>query len=343
MATVTNPRRVRDQIVEPVAVFGPRRVLVREPELAELRAFCAAADLGSIGHAARELGVSQPALSKRLRALERVAGLELLQRSPRGVTLTAPGAKLYGAARRLLDSADAVGALIGEYSRESAPVRIAVSPTIAELWLPRALVELQNRREAHLSVEVISANSGIVRSMIREQRCDLGLAAVDPACACERGFTETIVWEDEVIVGVPLGHPWADVDEIDSSEFARTRIIRRDPGANSSLVVAAALKRIGLSQVRPITEIGSTVAAVSTAVRHGVPVLLPMSAARAIADGELLIRRVKGVTFKRAFALLMRGGLLELTPPARVFAQLLLGSSAAVLRDAGGWSQADAA
>ncbi len=55
---------------------------VRSPDIVELRAFCAAADLGSLGRAARLLRVSQPALSKRLRTLETLAGAQLLDRSP---------------------------------------------------------------------------------------------------------------------------------------------------------------------------------------------------------------------------------------------------------------------
>ena len=51
---------------------------VRSADIAELRAFCAAVDLGSLGRAARLLRVSQPALSKRLRVLEALAGARLL-------------------------------------------------------------------------------------------------------------------------------------------------------------------------------------------------------------------------------------------------------------------------
>ena len=57
---------------------------VRSPELTELRAFCMAADLGTLGRAAVALHISQPALSKRLRALETVAGADLLTRSASG-------------------------------------------------------------------------------------------------------------------------------------------------------------------------------------------------------------------------------------------------------------------
>jgi DNA-binding transcriptional LysR family regulator len=59
---------------------------VRSADIAELRAFCAAIDLGSLGRAARLLRVTQPALSKRLRTLEALAGASLLDRSSRGVT-----------------------------------------------------------------------------------------------------------------------------------------------------------------------------------------------------------------------------------------------------------------
>src|ERR1700761_5301739 len=87
-------------------------VPVRDLEVGELRAFCAAATLGSIAEAARAMNVSQPAMSKRLRSLESVAGTELFERSSRGVTLTPSGVQLYSAARQLLQSADSVQALI---------------------------------------------------------------------------------------------------------------------------------------------------------------------------------------------------------------------------------------
>src|ERR1700749_1103344 len=107
--------------------FGVRgHVPVRDLEVGELRAFCAAATLGSIAEAARAMNVSQPAMSKRLRSLETVAGTELFERSSRGVTLTASGVQLYSAARRLLHSADSVQALI-KAPGPTMPVRIASS------------------------------------------------------------------------------------------------------------------------------------------------------------------------------------------------------------------------
>jgi DNA-binding transcriptional LysR family regulator len=124
--------------------------LVRTPELAELRAFCTAVDLGSLSKAARVLRVSQPALSKRLRTLEGLSGSRLLERSTRGVEPTEAGRRLYESARRLLREAEAVEALMEGLGPEEAPVRLAASPTLAEFVLPPLLVELESRHEHHL-------------------------------------------------------------------------------------------------------------------------------------------------------------------------------------------------
>jgi DNA-binding transcriptional LysR family regulator len=325
MGTVVKLRPVREEGVAaaraPEAIPAAARVLVRAPELAELRAFCAAVDLGSIGKAARLMQVSQPALSKRLQALEAVAGTKLLERSTRGVTTTPAGAQLYATALRLLIDADAVETLMRGFSTNPAPVRVAASPTVADWWLPGVLVELEARHERHVSIELVTANSCVVRQMIREARSEVGLAAVDPR-GSDSGLVETVIWGDELLVAVPRDHPWAAEEEIDPEDFARTSIITRDPTSNSSRVVEEVLGDAGLSLAPPLAEIGSTAAARATAVAEGVPVLLSHEA---LSDNNgLLPRRVAGLRFERQFALILAGSMQDLTPPARALAQHML-------------------
>jgi DNA-binding transcriptional LysR family regulator len=327
MGTLVNLRVVRDDDdaaqTASLPAEVPGRRLVRGPELAELRAFCAAARLGSIGRAARLLQVSQPALSKRLQALEAVAGTHLLTRSTRGVTLTPAGSRLYAAARRLLADADSVEALMCTLSTQTTPVRVAASPTVAEWWLPSALVDLESLHARRLSVEVVTANSTTVRRMVMDGRSDVGLAAVDPYDPDPAGY-EIVVWTDEIVVAVPPGHPWAEAEEIAPAEFARTPVIRRDPGANSTRVVEAALERAGLSGAAPLAEIGSNSAARRTALAEGAPVLLPLIELGENGESGLVARRVTGMPFQREFSLVLGGALHDLTPPARAFAQHLI-------------------
>jgi DNA-binding transcriptional LysR family regulator len=284
-------------------------VPVRDLEVGELRAFCAAATLGSIAEAARAMNVSQPAMSKRLRALEHVAGAELFERSSRGVTLTQAGVQLYSAARRLLRSSDSVQALIK--APPTMPVRIASSPTIAELRLPQVLSELAGGEHA-LTAELISANSELVRELVRDGRCDLGIASIDPYALYADGLEERIVWRDELVVVVPAGHPWGRLEEIPTEEFASTGVVQRDPWSNSSRIVTATLERIGFERVPPTAAIGSTAGVIAMAEAHGMPALISIMAARANPEQHLEIRRVEGLRFGLEYALVWAGPMLDL-------------------------------
>lgn len=299
----------------------PGRTLVREPEVAELRAFCAAATLGSIASAARSLNVSQPALSKRLRALEAVAGEALFERTTRGVTLTVAGAQLYAAARRLLDDADMLKALIRKPAA-AVPVQIACSTTIAEERLPAVLADLA-QLEPGLSVDLVSANSSRVRELVRFGRCDLGITAIDPDRPPEDGLAERVIWRDEVVIAVPRGHPWEAYGEVPLTEFARTPTVERDPLSNSSRVVAVALERAGLHRVLPSASIGSTRAIVATALATNTPALLSLLAAREHAE-SFTVKRVESMRFDREFALVWAGGVSELSSPVQAVAQHIL-------------------
>lgn len=284
-------------------------VPVRDLEVGELRAFCAAATLGSIAEAARAMNVSQPAMSKRLRALEHVAGAELFERSSRGVTLTQAGVQLYSAARRLLRSADSVQALIK--TPPAMPVRIASSPTIAELRLPQVLSELA-AGERGLTAELISANSELVRELVRDGRCDLGIASIDPYALYADGLEERIVWRDELVVVVPAGHPWERLEEIPAEEFASTQQVQRDPWSNSSRIVTATLERLGFDRVPPVAAIGSAAGVMAMAQAHGMPALISIMAARANPEQHLEIRRVEGLRFGLEYALVWAGPMLDL-------------------------------
>jgi DNA-binding transcriptional LysR family regulator len=274
---------------------------VRSLDIAELRAFCAAVDLGSLGRAARLLRVSQPALSKRMRAIEAVVGTRLVDRSPRGITATPAGTRLYVEARKLLAQAEAVDDLVRGLAGEEAPVRLAASHTIAEFVLPGPLVDFERQRDRHLSVELMVANSVVVRELVRDGRADFGIAAVDRVAQGVAPLPETPFCDDEVIVAVPADHPWAAAKHVEMADFTTTPMVVRDPSANTRRVVEESLVKRGLSLAPPLAEVGSTSAAKATALQEGAPVLISRMAVGPT-DG-LVIRRVKGLDLKRRFVL----------------------------------------
>src|SRR4051794_38072749 len=81
---------------------------IRAPELSELETLTLCAAEGSLAAAAVQLGISRPAVAKRIAALEAIVGVPLLERSTRGVRLTEQGVAVVAHASRLLAERDAL-------------------------------------------------------------------------------------------------------------------------------------------------------------------------------------------------------------------------------------------
>jgi DNA-binding transcriptional LysR family regulator len=292
------------------------------PEIGDLRAFCAAVDLGSISRAGRLLYISQPALSKRIRNLERMAGTQLLVRTSAGVRSTAAGQRLYPEARRMLVHAELVAELLGELQPGSMPARVAASHTITEYLLANLLAEFQSSAGGeHLAVEVISANSSVVQSLVRDGRADIGLCALAPGESADAPLVADVFCEDEVVLAVPLAHPWARRSSVSLKEFLSTPMVMRDPTANSRATVEATLAARGLTAARPLSEVGSTAAAKSAARERGAPVL---TSSLSLASGDLLqVVPVQDLEFKRRFGLLIADR-EDLHRSARLLAEFLV-------------------
>jgi DNA-binding transcriptional LysR family regulator len=294
---------------------------VRAPEIGELRAFCTAADLGTLGRAAVALGISQPALSKRLRTLEAIAGGELLSRSPTGVTLTPAGRRLYPEAKRLLEQAEAIEQMLSDGQGETEPIRLAVSHTIAEFYLPSELVAYQADGEHHLPVELTIANSSAVRRMVLEGRADTGITASGPGDDGPDGLEELELVADEVVVAVSQGHPWYRREQIPQRSFVQTSLVMRDPQAHDRRSVEALLAARGLRLAPPLVEVGSTAVAKREALERSAPVLL---SALSLDEGrdKLYARPVEGLRFPRRFVVVGRS-LATLSPEHREFVAFL--------------------
>src|ERR1700722_12908949 len=128
-------------------------------DLGALRALREVGRHGSIAAAAAVLGISQQALSARMRTVERAMGITLLARTPSGSHLTEQGRLIVGWAEDVLDAADRLEAgLRSIRSGVSHRLAIAASQTIAEHLVPHWLVEL--RRVEQNSPEQGSAGQG---------------------------------------------------------------------------------------------------------------------------------------------------------------------------------------
>jgi DNA-binding transcriptional LysR family regulator len=259
-----------------------------------------AAELGSLGRAALSLHVSQPALSKRLAHLEADAGTQLLERSARGVKLTPAGRRLYEEARRLLQQADRVQEVIAGLQRSGGPVRLASSHSATEALVADLLGHLNEERA--LSVELVIANSSVVRDLVADGRADLGVAASRPNRTPYPGVRETVLADDAVVCAVPDTHPWSSRQEISLEEFLSTPMVVRDPSSNARWSVAAVLRELDLVAAPPLLEAGTPQAAIREARARDAPLLLSRQVLVGHGFQELA---VEGLSFPREFVFVL--------------------------------------
>src|SRR5262245_29229247 len=114
---------------------------IRSPspvDIWSLKCFVQVADRGRITHAADDLSITQPALTRRIRQLETELGVALFERRPRGIRLTGHGRDLLEHARRILREVALAEGHIKGASRAAVRGRVVLgtSPTLAPLLLP---------------------------------------------------------------------------------------------------------------------------------------------------------------------------------------------------------------
>jgi DNA-binding transcriptional LysR family regulator len=290
------------------------RGLLRLPDLAEAAALVAAIEEGSLARAGARLGVSQPAMTKRIRALEALVGTSLLERDPRGVRPTPAGRRLYDDASRLLAEADRFARAAAALRAGPPPLRVATIFTLAETAVPRWLACW--RAAGHEGpVEVRVGHPEQVRRWVAAGESDLGFAATWPIATDDDGqladyprlgLEERAIALDELVAVVPAGHPWADAGEVDAGTLAETPMIAREEESGVRELLEDALSRAGLPGLRPALTLGSTPAIRAAVAEQGIPSVL----SRRSVAGEPGLRAVpvRGLDLVRAVTVLRRKG-----------------------------------
>jgi DNA-binding transcriptional LysR family regulator len=278
-------------------------------DLDALRALREVGRQGSIAAAATVLGVSQQAVSARMRTLERTARISLLARAPTGSHLTEQGRLVVGWAEDVLDAADRLEAgLRSIRSGISHRLAIAASQTIAEHLVPHWLVELRAVEQAAdyaaTATELTVANSTGVVELVRAARAGLGFIETPHL---PPDLVTVQLRDDEMLVVAAPAHPWARRrTPLSLAQVAATPLVMREAGSGTrdSLTDHLAAQQPPLS-ARIAVELGTS-AAVRSAIAAGIgPGVLSRLAVRddlvlgrlvAIEiDGPPLIRRLTAV------------------------------------------------
>jgi DNA-binding transcriptional LysR family regulator len=264
----------------------------------QLAAFCEVVERRSFSEAASRLGVTQPAVSQQVRALEQRVGTQLLDRSGRRVEPTEAGLRLYRGAQKLLALEQQ---LFEEVVEPGAPLRgtleIGASTGPAAIVLPLLLCEFQ-RGNQELRVELSVHDTQSVVELVAERRLELGIVG---AARRHRSVAFEPFFRDEVILACPPGHPFAG-KTVMLAQLADGPLILMQRGAGVRQLVEDELRRSG-SRVRDLEaplELGLQ-ESVRSAVQagFGVGFISRRAVESDLAAGTLAEARVRGLDLAR--------------------------------------------
>lgn len=299
----------------------------RMPELASFEIFLAIARTGSLGAAARELGLTQQAVSARLTSMETQVGVALAARSTRGTKLTPAGVLVAEWSARLVEVAHEVDAALGSLRTKSRQrIKVVASQTIAEQLMPQWLVSLQaaaaRRGDTVPEVILTATNSDKAIASVRDGTADLGFVE-NPGPP--KGLGSCVVAHDELVVVVPPNHQWARRSRVVSAaELAQTPFVMREPRSGIRDSFTLALRRALGDEIQlapPILELSSA-AAMRAAVLAGAgpAVMSRLAVADDLAAGRLRAIAVPELNLRRRFRAIWAGGR---TPPPGAVRNLL--------------------
>jgi DNA-binding transcriptional LysR family regulator len=267
----------------------------------QLRAFVTLARRGSFTQAARELHLSQSAVSHSMKALETDLGCRLFDRMSKKVLLTQAGEQLLQHADKILAEMSAARESLQQLNQWGhGRLRVSASTTACQYILPEVLSEFKKSySQARITVEPGDTRDAI--TLIRANQVDIALA-LQPRHSDDLEFIP--LFTDEMMFIVAPTHNWAQKRHVIREEVPRQQYVLYSKHSFTFEMVEEyfRLEDVGLNMVM---ELGS-MEAIKELVKLGlgVTILAPWVARKEIESGELVALPLGKRKLKRTWGLM---------------------------------------
>jgi DNA-binding transcriptional LysR family regulator len=274
----------------------------------QLAAFCAVVERESFSQAAARLGVTQPAVSQQVRALEKRVGQQLLDRSGRRVVPTEAGLRLYRGAQRMLAleeqlleaaTAEKEGALRGR-------LEIGASTGPGANVVTLLLCEFQ-QRNPELTVALAVHDTQRIVELVARRELELGVVG---AARRQRAVSFETFFRDEVVLVCPPAHRFAG-RTLTLEELRDEPLIMMQGGAGVRAVIEEELRAAGakLRDFDVHLELGLQESVKSAVVAgYGVTFISRSAVESELAAGTLAVARVERLEVAREISLVRSAG-----------------------------------
>jgi len=251
----------------------------------QIRTFCAVARAGSFTQAARELHLTQSAVSHSMKALESETGCRLLDRLGKKVVLTQAGEQLLHHAARILqemENAQAALARLGKWGQGR--LRLGASTTACQHIIPPVLREFKESFPEH-AITIELGDTPALVDLVLNQRVDLALS-LEPEREQQIHFHPLFTDNLHFVVGAQ--HQWAREGAVQRSEIPRQNYILYNKHSVTFRLIAEFFRREQII-LNTVIELGSMEATKELVkLGLGVSILAPWIARKEIEEGSLV-------------------------------------------------------
>lgn len=215
--------------------------------LEQLRIFVAVAEREHVTGAARDINLTQSAVSAAIAALEARYATRLFDRVGRRIELTQAGRLFLTEARAVLARAAAAETVLMDLAGLARGVlSLAASQTVANYWLPPVMHRFRSLHPG-IALDLTIRNTEQVAALVRDGGTDLGFVegeVDEPALAIHA------IAEDDLVLVVAPDHPWAGRGAVDLPAFPETLWVLREPGSGTRAMFESALRAVGVAPER---------------------------------------------------------------------------------------------
>lgn len=259
----------------------------------QLKAFHKVAYTSSFTKAARELFLSQPAVSQQIQALESSLGITLFDRSGKKVRLTDEGEILLSYTNRLFHLYEEIELLFGQLrSLEKGKITLGATAVIGTYFLP-IFIGRYNRKYPEIEIDLHMGNSNNVHNMLLEGSVDLGFAG---RLKVHSNLTSVRVHREKLLLVSAPDNPITARESVTVDELDRASFIWREKGTQTRVLVKEWFeKKVGRNYPRKSIELQNLEAAKRTVVEgYGITVLPEIAVKREMHVGLLKRINLKG-------------------------------------------------
>jgi LysR family hydrogen peroxide-inducible transcriptional activator len=196
-------------------------------KLKDLRYLVAVADTRHFGRAAERSFVSQPTLSAQLKKLEDYLGVQLIERAPKRVQLTAAGEEIVERARRILEAGEEIVELArGHRDPLAGRLRLALLPTIGPYLLPNVAGKLR-KQMPRLELMLYEYQTDPMLEKLHSGEIDVGILALPVQM---EGLDSQELYKEPFTVAMPANHRLAQRSSIRVSDLEHETLLLLEDG-----------------------------------------------------------------------------------------------------------------